>query len=474
MTRARNESSNNPGVDKLALRLGSAVVTSMHQQFQLDNVPAIIQDECDQTVDSLVMARRMLPSHNSSRNTICHIEQSTHYQEVTEFDGPEQLEQTFWQSTNSVGSVFLSSANVFTPKQETFLSPPLTKNNKEKPVKSPNGVIEGPYGQDYLPHGNDSLDLEDVIESPVKSHGRTRTSTARAGLRRRSRVSLKEPKKDETLVTLSPRRNSKLTRTPSTRKRASAMSRVQASPSPAGALRSRASGMQALQAGEQCIAFPNFQDSFISGSSTDNTPCPAFSDSVFTLSQEENMFFLRDDTDSECEHALEFQDEQQPSSPRRSSPLRRRSSRLMRVASTKRSEELQRSSRQLLLSELLVTESPRRATSRRQPQRSASPTRRSSTILQQRKVQQQLQSTAPVTRYELERRHALVADLFAEMKTSAADRRRRRHSSIEQQILKQKCNPRGREADIVCQAFNDMDSFNDSFTDLIQSRRTKS
>lgn len=429
------------------------------------NLPGIMEDCSDMTVDSLVMARRIMDSHNPTR------------MEVTKAQD-ESLIRAFLEQEQQCDSldeddVFLSPVKIARPKADILNTPQVISKGRHSapatPSQSPNGVMDGPYGQDSFQSGNDSMDFGALTQTPVKP-SRRRSSTTSPSPRRRSRAQAKESK-NESLVT-SPRRGTRTSRCKSTKRRSSKTTRVLPSASAQPSLDYRATqvtGLQALQTGGQSIAFPNFQDSFISrGSSTDATPCPAFHDSAFSLSLEgSNMF--RDDV-CPAEGCNEEPKATSPA-PRRPSPVRRRSTRQARTSAlSHRSPQLQQSTPQLLAADFIVASSPRRTHSHRLSKRPPTPPTRTTTVLQQRKLQV---PNSPVTRYELERRQVLAAELCAEIKTTAADRRRRRHSSIEQQILKQKCNPRRREADLVGQALNDMESFfNDSFSELIQRRRS--
>ncbi|GKY97755.1 hypothetical protein MPSEU_000733700 [Mayamaea pseudoterrestris] len=461
-------------------RSRSFITMTNDHGFQLDNLPQtavrdsslpeIMHDNSDETVDSLVMARRMLPSHKPSRMQTTNGQETAATEDMVEESDHERLACSSFKEEQ----VFISPVKVSKAKVEFFNSPQVFVKGdaaSATPGKSPNGVMEGPYGDDCMQYGNDSMDLEALTESPVKTHRRTKSSDADpSSTRRRSRVTIDKEDKTDSAVISSPRRSSRLTRAPGLQGRSSASGRVLASPR-TPEMATKTSKLQALQAGEQCIVFPNFQDSFIStASSTDAGPSMPFHDSAFSSSQGESLRLSRESTDSEDEHIFHSHKEQRPVSPsaRRSSPVRRRSSRLMRASPTQRSTQQQA---QTLASatDFVVAASPRRTNSHRTSKRPpTSPTRTS------RKVQPQLQQPiAPVTRYEMERQQTHATDLFAEIKSSAADRRRRRHSSIEQVILKQKCTSSGHEASVFEQASKETmnDLFNDSFTELICWRR---
>jgi hypothetical protein len=417
----------------------------------------------DETVDSLVMARRMLPSRSKSSSDCPATTKG-----IKELCRDYTAEENFFTSPKKAAK----SENIHT-KSDVFLSPHaiIKVDLSAAPKRSPSGVIEEAYK---------ATNVRDA-QSPVRSTRRTKSAIITGLSPRRTPLAPKGTLSDK-VMTASSQKSASM-RSP--RRRSTVSPRVHASPSsPAcNSPPRRAIGIQALKLGDSPIAFPNFQDSFISCTSSTDHHIGGFHDSVLSLDRldgENDHFCAEPETKRPSqEFASSSSSSPPPPSPRRQAPVRRRSARKTSTVSSHRADCLKQSSPPLLDPDLAVTvtASPRRSGNSRSCQRPPTTPKafaRTSTALHREDHHHTGAIPAPVTKYEMERRqHAQATDLFAEMTSSAAERRRRRHSIVEERILEQHRSPKSSEVKTASSGkdWREMASFDDSFTDLIRHRR---
>ena len=377
-----------------------------------------IHCNADNSVDSLVIARRFLVSREPS-----HFNTSPLHEED---DTSSAEEGNQWWCRYAVAS----PAKVHPPKMptmETFLSP-VTPIQRD-PIyitsqTSPTGIMEGPcqveasksVTEKTIKKGRNPLTTSHNDNTPANPRRTPRHVREKVQHRSQPKlVGYQRASKNQT--------NSQEKVTRSSLTIPSRSSRRHGNP---------------VNAADQPIDFPDFQDSFVFSSDTaaKNTPC----DSTFSLSHS-GSDFSQDITlysDDHCSSGISTDTPLASPAPsyRRSSLVRRRSN----IRASNRQRGFQRN--RLSSNDLGIDAPPvlprrtksTRATTKRPPTPPNDPSRMllASTNTQQPELP--ANSPAPTTRYELNRRQSLNVDLLAEMKMSVAERRRRRHTNVEQQL----------------------------------------